>query len=316
MLEILAITAPIFLLIGLGYAAVRGGYFAAVSLAALGQFVLRLALPALLFRAVSQRTLAEVFEPRFLAAFLIGSLVAMLAGLAVARWGRGMNLEAAALVGMGSGCANSSFVGLPVALQVVGPAATIAFAQAVIVENLVMLPLVLALADSGSARHEPFLKAFTRALAGLPRNPLVLALVGGLVCALFEWRLPAPFARAVDLLAAATAAVALFFNGGSLVGLHVQRAMALDLSIVALGKLVVHPLAVFLALQAIGGVAPALQASAVLLACAPMMSIYPVIGQRHGLQAFCAANLLAATVVSFVTIALAIAALHNLRLVA
>lgn len=83
MLDILAITAPIFLLIGLGCAAVRSSYFAAGSLAALGQFVLRLALPTLLFRAVSQRTLAEVFELRFLAAFLIGSLVAMLAGLAV-----------------------------------------------------------------------------------------------------------------------------------------------------------------------------------------------------------------------------------------
>lgn len=157
---------------------------------------------------------------------------------------------------MGTGCANSSFVGLPVALQVIGPAATIAFAQAVIVENLVMLPLVLALADSGSARHDSFHVASGRALAGLPRNPLVVALVAGLVCALFEWRLPAPLGRAVDLLASATAAVALFFNGGSLVGLRAQRAMAADLSIVALGKLVVHPLAVFLPLQAIGGVRP------------------------------------------------------------
>jgi hypothetical protein len=45
-----------------------------------------------------------------------------------------------------------------------------------------------------------------------------------------------------------------------------------------------------------------LQVAAVLFACAPMMSIYPIMGQKYGHEGLCAATLLAATVTSFFSI--------------
>ena len=48
-LNILTVTTPIYLLIGLGYLAVRVGWFSRTDMRVLGQFVLRFALPALLF---------------------------------------------------------------------------------------------------------------------------------------------------------------------------------------------------------------------------------------------------------------------------
>ena len=53
MVPILSITAPIYLLILLGYGCVRAGLFARNDMRVLGQFVLRLALPALLFRTLA-----------------------------------------------------------------------------------------------------------------------------------------------------------------------------------------------------------------------------------------------------------------------
>ena len=63
-----------------------------------------------------------------------------------------------------------------------------------------------------------------------------------------------------------------------------------------------HPLAVLLMFTWFPVQDPALRIAGVLFACAPMMSIYPIVGQRFGLAGRCAAALLGATVLSFLTI--------------
>jgi malonate transporter and related proteins len=50
---ILSVLAPVFGLIGLGYGAVRLRYLGAEDIAALGRFVIKVALPALIFGAVA-----------------------------------------------------------------------------------------------------------------------------------------------------------------------------------------------------------------------------------------------------------------------
>ncbi|BDI03844.1 AEC family transporter [Sphaerotilus microaerophilus] len=313
MLDVLTFAAPIFLLIGLGFAAVRSGQFPATGLPALATFVIRFALPALVFKALSQRDFAEVLNARYLLAYTAGSLVIVLLGLAWARWGRGEDLERGAFVAMGMACSNSAFIGFPLAHQVIGADAGIGLALCMVVENLLIIPLCLALADSGSATHEPFSAAFGRALKGLPKNPLIVAIAAGFVCSMLRLPLPAALAKAVDLLAGASAAGALFFIGGTLVGLS-MRSMAGEVLPVALGKLLLHPLAVAGALWLVGPVgpiAPTLAACAVLMAAAPMLSIYPIFAQRHGLQGLCSARMVGTTLASFVSIGIVLWVLRH-----
>jgi len=301
--DILAITGPIFLLIGLGYGAVRAGWFDRALLPALARFVIAFALPALIFRALGQRSLAEVVNGdsgRYLLAYAGGSLLALGAGLLWAR-GRGQTRDAAAMTGMGMSCANTAFVGFPVALQVIGPEASVAMALTLMVENLLMIPLCLALADSAPRAGQPvvpFARALGRSLLGLRGNPIVLGIVAGLVSALLAWKMPVPLARAVDLLANASSAVSLFFVGGVLVGLPV-RGLAQQVGAVALGKLLLHPLAVWALLCVVGPLPPAQQWAAVLLAGAPMLAIYPILGHKYGRQQANAASLLVATAGAF-----------------
>ena len=56
----------------------------------------------------------------------------------------------------------------------------------------------------------------------------------------------------------------------------------------------------------LGGVPSGLMAAGIILASAPMFTIYPIIGERFGLGGLCAAALVAATVVSFATMTLVI----------
>ena len=81
MLDILAITGPIYLTIALGYFLTRRGLFARADMRVLGQFVINLALPALLFNALAQRKLADILNGRYLLIYALGSLAAMGLGL-------------------------------------------------------------------------------------------------------------------------------------------------------------------------------------------------------------------------------------------
>jgi len=305
MLEILGVATPVFVIIAVGFGAVRSGLVPSAWLPALGGFVVRLALPALLFKSLSQRSFAEVMNLRYLGAYALGALIVLGGGLLWGRFVRREPLEKSAMMALGMACSNSGYVGYPIALQVIGPVATVALALAMVIENMLMIPLGLALADSGGARHEAFHRTFGRALARLRTNPIIIAMVAGFVFTVFGLALPAPLTRAVDMFAAASAPVALFYIGGILVGLPL-RGMFADIGAVAFGKLVLHPLIVCGTLLLFGPIDPSLAAGAVLLASAPMLSVYPIFGQKHGMQGFCAATLVVSTVTSFLTMSAAI----------
>ena len=77
---VLGITGPIFALIGLGWLVTRAGIVQAGDLRALGRYVVMLALPALIFRAVTVRELGELVDRAYLAAYLGGSLATLTIG--------------------------------------------------------------------------------------------------------------------------------------------------------------------------------------------------------------------------------------------
>jgi malonate transporter and related proteins len=277
---------------------VRAGWLARNDMRALGQFVLRFALPALLFTMLARRSVAEIFDARFLLAYLGGSLIALAIGWFYARRG---SASYRAFVGMGMSFSNSGYVGVPVLLPWLGPPAAVAIALTMIVENLLMLPLVLTLAERDGARRASAVAALRDTATTLLRHPLVLAIIAGIAVAALGIALPAPLQRAIDLMAQASAAVALFVIGGSLVGLQLQGQRR-DLAAVAIGKLVIHPLAVAVLAWWLLADNPLLRTAAIALAAMPMLGIFPVLAQKHGHEGFCAAALLVTTVASFFTL--------------
>ncbi len=311
MLAILAITGPIYLLIAAGYLTTRAGLFARADMRVFGKFVINLALPALLFNALSQRSVAEVLNPVFVAAYALGSLTAMALGALWARRVAGKTLSASAIVGMGMSCSNSGFIGFPLVAQVFGPVnAGIGLALAMVVENFLLLPLALALADSdvgdgqgavALSRGARWRLALAQSARGLVRNPMIWGIALGFAFSVLGWRLPVPAARAVDLLAMSCAALSLFVIGGSLVGVA-TRGMARDVTVIAIGKLVLHPLAVLLFVWLLPPMARELQLAVVIFAAVPMLGIYPILAQKHGHDGPAAAAQMGTTVASFVTL--------------
>lgn len=300
MTDLLTLTLPLFLLIAAGFAAVRGGLFAEGDMRTLGSFVLYVALPALIVRAFAQRSLTEVFEPHYVAAVALGGLAVFALGWVAARLMK-LPREAAALVALGMTSANTGFIGYPLALLVLGPTAAVAMAMNFVVENLLIIPLGLALAESAVSRGQGWARVLRDTAQRLARSPLILSIAAGLLLSLASVSLPTPLNRAIDLLAAASAPVALFAIGGMLHGSS-ARGLAAPVALVVAGKLVLHPLAVLLALQLFPVADRTLATAAVLMAAVPMIAIYPVLGQRFGQQRLCAAALLVSVLVSALSI--------------
>ncbi|MFT4191637.1 MAG: AEC family transporter, partial [Comamonas sp.] len=254
--NILQITAPIYLLIGLGFLAVRLGVVDRAATRVLGRFVVLFCVPSLLFHALTSRDFGEVLQPVYLLAYLAGTLLVMGGALLYARRARRQPLQRAAMWGMGTSVSNSAFMGFPLVLQLAGPQAAVGLAMCMLVENLVALPLGLALADREGAAGG-WRAAVAQSLRGLARNPMIIAIAAGMAFGLLGWRPPLVADKALQMLAAVASPVALFVVGGTLVGLPL-RGVLRDAGEISAIKLLLHPLAVLLCLALLPPLPPAL----------------------------------------------------------
>jgi malonate transporter len=301
MIDILTITAPIYLVIATGFVATRSGVFTKSEAQVLGRFVLHFALPAMLFSALAARDFAEVMNPRYLWAYGLGSLTAFAVSWWVSGWLAPQDNTLRALMGMGSSCSNSGYIGFPILLQLLGPSAGVGLALTLLVENLLMIPMCLSLAESGQSQHNSWRRNVLESFQRMAKAPMMWAIVLGFCFSMLGWHLPEVVSKAVGFFSVACAGTALFVNGCSLMGLRVKGLLP-QVSGVVVAKLLVHPAAVAFFMWQIGPAEPRLQISGVVLAAMPMLSIYPLFAQRFGREGLCAAALLATTLVSFLTI--------------
>ena len=300
-LDILGITGPIYLVIALGYLATRQGLFAKSDMQLFGKFTINLALPALLFNALSQRQVAEILNLDYLLAYALGSLVMMGLGLWWARRVLGQSLSYSSMMAMGMSCPNSGFVGYPIILLSFGPVAGVALALNMVVENFLLLPLLLAVADA-QGRPGQWRNVLLQTVKNVLKNPMIWGVVAGFLFSLSGLQMPAPLGRTIDLFAQSSAVLSLFVIGGSLVGLQ-ARGLQGTVWPIALGKLVLHPLAMWAVLVWLVPIEdPALRAAALLTGAMPMLGIYTILNQRHGHGTVSAAALLVTTVLSFFTL--------------
>ena len=305
MLAILSITTPIFVLIGLGYAVRWSGIIQREQMQGVGIFVMYCALPALVIRALTQQPLEEIFKLNYLIAYGLGSIFIFSAGLLLCLKLQHQPLHTSAMQALGMAAANSGFVGYPVAVMVIGSHAAVLLALNMIIETLIIIPMALILAEMGSHQGSSVWKTVKQTALSLIKNPVLVGLLVGICLAVTGIQIPTPLFKAIDMLAEAAGPAALFVIGGALFGLQV-KGMARDVGQIVVGKLLIHPLIVFITFYLMPGIDPLYMVGAVLFAASPMISIYPLFGQRYGLGGISAAAMLVATVASFFTLSLTI----------
>lgn len=303
MLDILAITGPIYLCIALGFGVTRWGLFAKADMRVFGKFVINIALPALLFNALSQRSVGEIFNGRYLLAYALGSGLVLAAAFLWSRFVAKRSMSLSSVMAMGMSCPNSGYVGYPILMLTLGTSvAGVSLALNMVVENLLIIPVLLALADMDRHEAGQWQRAVFQTFQGLLRNPLIIAILAGMLVSVLGLHIPSPLSRTVTLFAQASSALSLFVIGGSLVG-QPLKGLRRTVAQIGLGKLVLHPLCMLLVLTWLVPLVDPQLRVALLLTCAmPTMGIYTILAQRHGHEGLASAALLVVTLASFFTL--------------
>lgn len=297
--QIVGIILPLYALILIGFAALRTGYLAPAHLAGVNALVMRIFLPAMIFLAIAGQPVSQSLHMGFLTAYAAAGLAVLGLGFLAARL-MGQPWAAAGIEGMGAACPNSGFFGLPMITLVLGAdVASRGFAHAVLVENLIVIPVAIALCDRGTAAGSGGLVRF---ITGLARNPLLIAVALALAWAATGWPLPDLARRVLAMMNPVAAPAALLAIGGALAGLHLSGEVAGAARVMA-GKLILHPL---LAMGAILLFAPGLdaplRAALILFAASPMMTIYTIFATRYGAEGLGVTAMLGAITASIVTV--------------
>lgn len=305
MLAIFGIILPIFLLMGIGFIAIKTSVIKTEALPSIGGLVLYFTLPATIFSAISQTKFSESIEPLFMLIYLLASMLTFSIGLAVNHWVLKQDISGGTVRALGMSLPNSIFIGYPILLLILPDVATIAFVMVVLVENIFTLPLGLILLMYGAdkSQNRPQINPLKMITLRMLKNPIILAIIAGTIASLINLKLPEPLAQTLELLARASAALALVLVGATLAS-NRFRGNIQGISLVVFGKLLLMPLLAVVLIWLLPNFDPDLQKALILIASVPMLTIYPILGESAGYRAFCSNALMVTTITGFFSITL------------
>lgn len=240
---------PIFVLIFIGWLAVRMLYLKAEVGDSLSDFVFKIAVPVLLFRTIAEADFSHGQPWLLWIAYFSGVAFTWTCGHMIAVLIFKRDPRVAVLAGVSSSFANTVFIGLPLVSRVVGDEGVVALSLLLSVHLPVMMiagTITMERAQRKAGGHSArglvlLLGAVVRNLA---RNPLVIGLLCGALFHLASLRPEGPFKVIVDQLAAVAAPAALISIGMALVKYGISGNVALA-GTTSLLKLVVLPACVY-----------------------------------------------------------------------
>ena len=244
------IIIPFFALIFFGFAAARRGWVPAAAVPAFNGFLLYFAVPALLFRFASTAAFAQIMNGRFFVAYTLAGLVTLLTVITFARL-MGAKLRDAAFYGLAASATNVGYLAIPLLVALLGASAASPAMLATVGEMTIVASVAVALSQLDSAQSAGWRKAVSDAIARAVANPFLISIAVGTAFSALSWKLPTPIDEIINLLANAAGPCALFAIGVSLYRPGATQGIGL-IALPVVGKLLLHPLVVWVALLSFG----------------------------------------------------------------
>jgi malonate transporter len=211
MISALSGFALIGVIVAVGWAAGRWAGLPDDTEAVLGRLVYSVMTPCLLFTGVAAADLRVLLSEPLIVSTAAAIGCFGLHVLIVRRRDRGTRIVGA----LAAGYTNANYIGIPVATYVLGDPALVV--PIVMLQLLIITPIALTLLEIATTGH-----ASVRATVTAPlRNPLIVAVLLGLVSSVTGLRLPAVLAHPVATIGSAAVPVVLIAFGMSLSGRRV-----------------------------------------------------------------------------------------------
>ncbi len=300
MLAIFLKTLPFFALIFCGYVAARTRFFPPEAARILTKFVFYFALSAMLFRSAATLPIEDLYQPQFLMAYAIGSgiLYVVVIGVALLRkvsWAEAGFEAHSGVIG------NVGFLGLPMFVSMFGVAAAAPIMMGLIIDLVIFGTIIVVIVEVTQGGRRGF-GAVQTALMGLLKNPMIMAVLAGLLWSVSDLPWFAPLDEFTEILGGASTPGALFAIGCSLANQSADQRAAIAVWLTAI-KLVAHPLIVAFFVLFVFDVDPFVAAVAICSASMPTAGNVFILAQHYGVGAHrVSATILISTVISILTV--------------
>lgn len=265
MIYVFNVLFPVFALILLGYLSGKSGKLGANASIELNRFVIWLALPAQLFNFAANSGWERLWQPGFIAAFLISALIVFSLVL-IFYWYQGRDLAAASFAGLSASYSNTGYMGIPLCLLALGQDG---LAPAIIATFLVFILFALAtiLIEIDMLSHKKSHEIVWSVLKSLATNPLLVSPVLGLAWSATGWVIYDPLAQVISFLAAAATPCALVSIGLFLI--RKDENASSKVWGISFGKLIIQPIIAWLIADPLLGLPSLWVNGAVILAAMP-----------------------------------------------
>ena len=299
--EIFDIVAPVFIVVGAGYAAVKGKVLADEPIDQLMKFAIQFAIPCLLFRATSTIDLAVAFNWRLLLSYYAAAIGCFAVAYFVVRKLFKRRPGEAVGIAFGALFSNLVLLGLPISERAWGvdgmaPSFALVSLNAPICYLVGITTMELLRADGRSA-----IETSRTVVNAIFRNSLMIGIVLGFIVNFSGLPLPDPLLGAVDLLARASLPVALFALGGLLTRYQLSKSLG-EAGVISLLSLIVQPALVWLLAWFVQLPDATTRAIVLMAAAAPGLNAYLFAAMYNRGQDSAASSVLLSTLLSVFTI--------------
>lgn len=300
---IVLVVLPVFLVIGAGYAATRSGFFSAAAVDGLMVFTQSFAIPCLLFTALVDLDLGQVFNPALLTSFYAGALACFALGVLGARLIFRRRPGEAVAVGFSALFSNSVLLGLPIMQHAYG-AGALAPSFAIISIHAPFCYFVgITVMEFARADGRGVLGTLRAVFRAMFRSGLMVGLALGFIVNLSGLGLPGPVRSALDMMSDAALPAALFGLGGVMTryAIHANLGESLMIAVLSLG---LHPAIAYTLSHFVFGLPPEfVRAAVVTAAMAPGVNTYVFASLYNRAQAQAASSIVLCTGLLVVTAA-------------
>ncbi|MDR3410397.1 MAG: AEC family transporter [Formivibrio sp.] len=293
------LSAPLFILVFVGYGVMRLAHWPKSMSEALSKFVFTLALPALLFQLLSDFSKLPPVDARLLIAFFGGCFVVFALGRLIAWKIFQLDGTAQSVFALGGIFSNNVMLGLPIAKVLLGDAALPSVAL-VIVFNALILWTLVTVSVEWSRHGNLSIQGFRKTLISVTTNPIVAAILLGTAWGMTGLKLPVLVGTTLGMVSTSAAPMALIALGMGLAEFGISADWRQPISIAML-KLVAHPLAVWVIALLLG--LPPMETKVVVLmaSIATGANVYLMARQFQSMEGTMASSLILSTVLAAAT---------------
>lgn len=224
---------PVFILILIGWMTAKTGILKVETGDALGEFVFKIAVPMLIFRTLADAHFEGVSPFRLWIAYFAGVAITWTVGHIVATRLFKRDAKVGVITGMSGSFANNVFIGLPLVDHMVGKEGLVAISILLAIHLPLMMIAGTILMEGAASKVDGGEKRSIGAIlkqvgTNLAQNPLVLALIVGVIFNLTGMTLTPAIGIVVNQLAAAASPVALLSIGMALTRYPIRGDLSLS----------------------------------------------------------------------------------------